>query len=153
MKRADSIAGLIGLALSIFVIYSISNFPENQMTQVGPAFFPKFLAFGLGFFSLLLLITAFTQKKTMKAAHLNLKDPGLQRAGLSLSATILYCFVLDFFGFIASSVIFLLFLMFLLRERRYLQMITIACVTTGSVFLVFKIFLNITLPMGRLYGL
>ena len=152
MKRADSIAGLLGLALSIFVIWATSNFPENQMSRVGPAFFPKFLAFGLGFFSLLLLFTAFTQKKTVKVAHLNLKDPGCQRVGIALAATVIYCFVLNYFGFIVSAIIFLLFLMFLLKERRYFQMVTIACIVTGTIFLVFKVFLNITLPMGAIYG-
>lgn len=152
MKRADIIAGVLGLGLCVFVFYLTASFPEDQVVRVGPAFFPRLLAAGIGIFSVILLISALFQKAVETQSGFSLKDPGIQRGIISVAATVIYCFVLDYLGFIACTIIYLLFLMFLLKERKYVQMVITSISVSVVVFYIFKVLLNITLPMGTLYG-
>ncbi len=130
------------------------GFPEDQVVQVGPAFFPRILAVGLGLSSLALIFRAYRhpQATPSEGTRFSIHDPGIQRAGIALAATIAYCFLLEPFGFIPISIIYLLLLMLLLQEKKYLQMIVTAVAVTGVLYLVFSLLLNITLPMGSLYG-
>lgn len=154
MKRADIIAGILGIALAVYVFVVTASFPEDKVVLMGPAFFPRMLAFGIAVFSLVLLVSAFFKRYLEKEKRLGLsfRDKGLQRAALSLAATALYCFGLEYLGFFVCSIAYLLFLMFLLKDRKYLQMVLTSIIVTGAVFIVFRSFLNITLPLGTLYG-
>ena len=152
MKRIDIIFGIIGLAISAGVFYMLGDFPEDQPGEVGAGFFPNILAYGLGVTSLILIISSVFEKISEEAEPFKLTDAGIQRAGISLIATAIYCLALDMFGFIACTMIFLPFLMFLLKERKYFQMVVVSGAITATVFLVFSSFLNITLPLGTIYG-
>lgn len=154
MKRADIIAGSLGIALAVYVLIVTASFPEDQVVRVGPAFFPRMLAIGLLAFSLLLIVSAFFKNYTEKrdGSRLSLKDKGIQRAAIALVATILYCLGFEYFGFFTCSIVYLLFLMFLLKDRKYLQMVLTSVIVTAAVFVIFRTFLNITLPLGTLYG-
>ena len=154
MKRADIIAGILGIAFAAYVLVATASFPEDQVIRVGPAFFPRLLAFSLLAFSLLLLVSAFFKSYTEKSDEVRIswRDKGLQRAAVSLVATILVCIGLEYLGFFVCSITYLLFLMFLLKDRNYLQMVLTSIIVTAAVFLIFRSFLNITLPLGTLYG-
>ncbi len=153
MKRADCIAGLLGLALTGYVWIITGTFPEDQVVRVGPAFFPRILAVCLGLSCLVLLIKALVDRQVISASRgFSFRDPGFQRAVIALAATVVYCFVLEPFGFIVASIIYLLFLMSLLKDRKYLQMLLTAVAVTLTLYLIFSVFLHITLPMGSLYG-
>lgn len=156
MKMADSVAATVGLAIAAYVLFTVSSFPEDQVVQVGPAFFPRILAVGLGIFSLVLLVHSFRNKAAtrddVKEPSYSYKDKGLQRALVSLVLTIIFCLSLDVFGFLLSSTVFLLCLMYLLKDRQYVQMTIVAASVTGAVYMVFKTLLDITLPLGTLYG-
>jgi len=140
--------------LTGYVWVVTGGFPEDQVVQVGPAFFPRILAVGLGLSSLALIFKAYChcQETPSEGTRFSIHDPGIQRAGIALAATIAYCFLLEPFGFIPISIIYLLLLMLLLQEKKYLQMIVTAVAVTGVLYLVFSLLLNITLPMGSLYG-
>lgn len=152
MKRADIIAGVLGLGLCLFVFYLTASFPEDQVVRIGPAFFPRLLAAGIGIFSVILLVSALFQKTVETQSRFSLKDTGIQRGIISVAATVIYCFVLDYLGFIACTIVYLLFLMLLLKERKYVQMVITSISVSVVVFYIFKVLLNITLPMGTLYG-
>lgn len=70
------------------------------MLLLGPSFFPTVLAIGLGVFSLLLLVMALRGKSRPSTDPFNIKDPGVQRAGVSLVAAVAYCGLLNILGFI-----------------------------------------------------
>jgi len=152
MKLTDSIAGSIGIGISIYVFYVASGFPEDQVIKVGPAFFPQALSVGLGVFSIVLLVLALKGKSEVSTETFSLKDPGIQRAGISVLATALFCLALNTFGFLLCSFIYIFFLSFLMKDRRYLEMAVVSAAVTAAVYLVFKAFLDITLPLGTLYG-
>ena len=152
MKRADIIASLLGIALSFLIFYITSSFPEDQVVRVGPAFFPRLLAAGLGIFSAILLLSACTREHLETHAGFSFKNRGIQRGIISVGATVIYCLFFEYLGFITCTIIYLIFLMLLLKDRQYIQITITSITVTIAVFLIFKVLLNITLPMGTLYG-
>jgi putative tricarboxylic transport membrane protein len=150
LKKADIIAGSIGLFISVYVIWEARHFPEDKVLLLGPHFFPTMLAVGLGLLSLGLIVLAAKGKSRRQNDPFNIRSPGVQRAALALIATVFYCLIFNFIGFIITSTIYLMFLMYLLRQRAYLKMLTIALGVTFLVYGVFHTLLDITLPAGFL---
>ncbi len=150
MKIPDIIAGILGLLISVYVIYTAHFFPEDKVLLLGPSFFPTVLAAGLGIFSLLLLTTALRGKSRPGGDPFNINDPGVHRAGISLLATIVYCLVLSTLGFILTSTVFLFGLMLLLKRRDYLKMAAVSLGVTLLIYGIFNRLLDISLPAGFL---
>ncbi|MBT5186698.1 MAG: tripartite tricarboxylate transporter TctB family protein [Kordiimonadaceae bacterium] len=152
MKRINIIFGIIGLVISACVFYMLNSFPEGQPGEVGADFFPYILAYGLGISSLVLVLQSVNRKALEPAEPFNIFEAGIQRAGISLVATIIYCLAMDSLGFLFCTMVYLPLMMFLLKERKYFKMILVSGAITITVFLVFSSFLNITLPLGTIYG-
>ena len=152
MKRANIIFGIIAIIIAGFVFNQLASFPDTHPDEVGADFFPRLLAIGLGLSGIVLIINTLVSKnpETDDGPSFNLKS--LLRAFISLIAVLVYCLSLDLFGFIASSILFLTFMMFLLQERNIIKMMTISAAITASVFVIFSEFLLIDLPLGTLYG-
>jgi len=151
MKRADIIGGILGLAFSALVFYLTASFPEDTIVSIGPAFFPRFIAAGLAVFCVIQIGSALSSCQ-MEAGTFSFKDHGIQRATTSVGATVIYCLFFEYLGFITCSIIYLVFLMLLLKDRKYVQIVLSSCAVTIVVFYIFKVLLNITLPAGTLYG-
>jgi putative tricarboxylic transport membrane protein len=150
LKKPDIIAGILGLAIAAYVIYTAYYFPEDKVLLLGPSFFPTCLAGGLGVFSLLLLIGALRGRSRPGNDPFNIKDPGVHRAIISLLAIIIYCALLKAVGFIITSAVYLFALMYLLQRRDYLKMAAVSVVVTLLVYGIFNRLLDISLPAGFL---
>ncbi|MEW6623393.1 MAG: tripartite tricarboxylate transporter TctB family protein [Bacillota bacterium] len=150
MKKPDIVAGIIGILLSGYVLWATTRFPEDRVLLLGPAFFPRLLAYSLLVFSVGLIILALLGKSMKTNEKFSLKDPAVQRAGASLLATIVYCLLFPYLGFILCSIIYLMFLMFLLKLRNYFKMILISTAISLVIYGIFSKALNITLPNGFL---
>ncbi|NLT95980.1 MAG: tripartite tricarboxylate transporter TctB family protein [Clostridia bacterium] len=148
MKKADIIAGLLGLALSFYIIVQSGKFPEDHVLLLGPSFFPRILAGLMVVMSTVLIIKALLGKSAPTAEKLYIKDPGIQRSIITLIATVIYLLLLKRVGFIVDTIVYLMFLMYLLKLRDYLKMVLVAVGVTFAVYYVFKVALNIALPLG-----
>ncbi|MGE5606403.1 MAG: tripartite tricarboxylate transporter TctB family protein, partial [Bacteroidota bacterium] len=146
----DIISSLIGILFGCYILGIASKFPEDVIMGIGPAFFPSILATLLIFFSFLLLCFALMGKSKGTVEKFNFKDPGTQRAGIALLATIIYSLLLNVGGFIVTTILYLFGLMFLLKKREYLKMALISAGVTLGVFIIFEKFLHISLPLGFL---
>lgn len=152
MKHVDITFGVLGFLFSAFAYYYTGTFPEDMNGEIGIAYFPRIIIIGLGVCCLLLAITAFIENSSEKSEPFNLKNKGTQRAIICVAATVIYSLIITTFGFLACTVFFLFFLMFMLKERNYALMGTTSVLITGVVFTIFNLFLNITLPLGEIYG-
>ncbi len=150
MKKPDIIAGILGIILSIYVIGMAVHFPEDKVLLLGPHVFPIVLSGGLSIACIVLIAMAVRGKSKPSTESFSLKNPGIQRSGITLVATIIYCALLNSAGFILASTLYLLFLMYLLKQRNYVKMITVALGITFAVYGIFRIILEITLPTGFL---
>lgn len=152
MKRANIIFGIIAIIIAGFVFIQLASFPEAQPDEIGADFFPRLLAIGLGISGITLIVRTFVTKALDAKEGHSIKLKSLLRAFLSLVAVMVYCLSLDLVGFITSSILFLTCMMFLLKERNFIKMMTISVAITASVFVIFSEFLLIDLPLGTLYG-
>ena len=152
MKRGNIVFGLIAIAIAAFTFNQLGEFPEAMPGEIGANFFPMILAYGLGLTGVILIVSSFFHNIAEEAEPFNIKERSTQRAIVALIATIFYCLSLDWLGFIACTFCFLIFMMFLMKQRALLKIIVISGAITTSVFVVFNQFLNILLPMGTLYG-
>lgn len=150
MKKADIIAGLLGLALSFYIIIQSGKFPEDKVLLMGPSFFPRILAVVMLVMATILIISALLGKSAQTAEKFDIRDPGIQRSIITLAVTVIYLLVLKRIGFIIDTIIYLMFLMYLLKLRNYLQMLLVSVGVTLTVYYIFRVALNITLPLGIL---
>ncbi|MFK4997112.1 tripartite tricarboxylate transporter TctB family protein [Bacillus sp. N9] len=67
---------------------------------------------------------------------------------ISLAAIILYVVLLNFIGFIISTILFLYGISFLLGQKKQLNAILFTIVTTGVFIVLFSVLLEIPLPRG-----
>lgn len=148
MKKADIIAGILGLFVAFYVIMESGKFPEDNVLLMGPSFFPRILAVFMIVMSISLIVVALMGKSAKNAEKLDIRDPGIQRSIIALVATIIYLFLFKRLGFILDSILYLMFLMYLLKLRNYVQMVLVSVGVSVAVYFIFKVGLSITLPLG-----
>ncbi len=150
MNKPNIVSGLIGIAISTYVLLVASNFPSIPGSKIGPGYFPVLLAIGMMCASMILLIQALLKKGELRYNKLNIKSPELIRSFLSLVATVFYAIIMQFTGFIVATVFYLFYLMYLLKNRNYKQMVILSVLISIAVYIVFKGILKLTLPTGFL---
>lgn len=148
MKKGNIIFGFIGIALSIYIYWKTSYFPSDNIMKIGPSFFPRILSSGLFIFSSILVIQNIFSEKRTQEERFNIKDKGVQRAAISLIITVIYGLVMNYFGFIITTIFYLVSLMFLLKLRSWIRMLIVSTGVSLIIFTIFKTFLNISLPTG-----
>ncbi len=150
MNKSNIVASLLFIALSIWLFITSYFFPKAPSSMFGPGLFPMILASGLMIMSIILLVQTLLEKKNSNHSGIDIKSPEIRRSFTSLIATIIYVIAMNYLGFIVSTVIFLLFLMYLLKNREYIKMIIVSIVVSIAIQIIFKTVLHITLPSGFL---
>jgi len=150
LKKADIIAGILGILLSFYIFMESAKFPEDNVLLMGPSFFPRILAVLMLIMSIALIVIALMGKSAKTAEKLDIRDPGIQRSIIALVATVIYLLLFKRLGFILDSILYLMFLMYLLKLRNYVQMVLVSIGVSVAVYFIFKVGLSITLPLGIL---
>jgi len=144
------VCGCIGLALSAYVWIATASFPKDHISLIGSDFFPRLLAFGLAASSITMMAIAAITKKEELFEIMNIREKGMQRAVICLLATIAYALLIPRLSFILSSMLFLFGIMYMLKNRKWIQMTLIAVIVPIAVFKIFEQLLGILLPLGIL---
>ena len=150
MKKADIIGGLIGILIGLYAIWEGAKMPEDVVMKIGPSFFPNILATLLILFSVILIINALCGRSKGEVVPLKLSDKGVQRGLITLVAAILFCVALDPIGFIPTAIVFLVFMMRVMGNRKPLQIAIVPPLVTLSIWLIFEKVLNLSMPAGLL---
>lgn len=153
MKKANIVVSLLGMALSGYVIYTASGFPENMSaTDPGAAFFPTLMGFFMAALCLALLVTSLMGKGADIDVQLTI-TPGMKRAFVGIGMFAVYCLLFKRLGFILDTIWFCFAGMFLLRNRKYIAMTIISIAVAVVIYVIFARFLGAKLPAGVLKGL
>lgn len=150
MRKVNIISSIIGLLLCAYIWISSAAFPTDAVMKIGPDFFPRLMATGLAVASIALLIHTFWTNVTGAAEMISFKDPGIQRALICFVAAIIYVLLMTVLGFIPSTIIFMMFMMYKLQFRAWLKMFLVSLGTALAVQFAFQGMLDIQLPMGLL---
>lgn len=143
MRRLDILSSLILLALSAYVIVTAGSFPADART-LGPGFFPTLTAGLLAVFAGWQLLAALLQKQPQD-------NPGRPKNSLLLIMAItgVYIAILPHLGFLAATPLFLTACGLVISQdikQGWKAVVLSSIATTGALYLVFSILLNVPLP-------
>lgn len=150
MRKANIIISLFLLGFAGFYAYLIANLPSRDLPNtLGAAFVPWVLAGLLTMLSLILLLSSLLDKNNTMTVTLPSRDlVGI--TGLMVLIAF-YVKVMNYFGFIAVSIIFLAILTWVAGTRKVSQIALFSISTTAIVYLLFQKFFNVQLPAGIFY--
>ena len=150
MKKVNYFCGVLGLLFSAYIWISSAAFPVDKVMKIGPDFFPRLMAVGMIISSLALLINTHLHNSTATAETISFRDPGIRRAIIIFIGALVYAFAMTYLGFIPSTIIFMMFMMYKLQLKSYGRMFIVSLLTALAVVGAFQGFLDIQLPMGFL---
>jgi len=147
-SKADIVAAICLLLVSFLVFWISKDFPSSK-TGIGVSTFPKLLAGLLIIFSIVIIIQA------IKNSSFSKKEPTFKefKKGHKLIIAviiilIIYIQMLEVLGFILSSFLLLITLMFIFGERRKIILLVVPLLFSVILYLVFSKMAMVFLPEG-----
>lgn len=147
-SKADIVAAIFLLLVSFFVFWISKGFPLSK-TGIGVSTFPKLLAGVLIIFSIIIIIQA------IKNSSFSKKEPifkefkkGHKLIIAVIIILIIYIQMLEALGFILSSFLLLITLMFIFGERRKIILLVVPLLFSVVLYLVFSKMAMVFLPEG-----
>lgn len=140
-------AGLFFAILAIVFFFLALQYPYNSPIGPGSGFFPVWICVILFICSVLLIVESIRNSAEFVEAFLP-KGKQLREILLVLGALILYVALINFLGYILSSIIFLFIL--LCHNYKWYVSLTTSVGVTLFLYLLFKVFLKIPLPANIL---
>ena len=147
-SKADIVAAIFLLLVSFFVFWISKDFPSSK-TGIGVSTFPKLLAGVLIIFSIIIIIQA------IKNSSFSKKEPIFKEFKMGhkliiavIIILIIYIQTLEVLGFILSSFLLLITLMFIFGERRKIILLLVPLLFSVVLYLVFSKMAMVFLPEG-----
>src|SRR5579885_3522650 len=157
MLGRDGIAGLICLAVSIFLLYLTLGLPPAVMVPIGPAFYPRLVLSLLALLSVILVGLDLRQARLARGTAAAGQAPNYRLVLATFIEFGLYIALLPPFGFRIATFLFVLALQVTLEwpqsGKRWMLAIGVAAATSIVCHLVFEDYLSVLLPRGSWSGL
>lgn len=148
MEKSDRTSALFFIGVSLFVCQQSTTIGLGTLRKPGPGL----LAFGagaaIGLLSLGLLIQSLISKaKEMGLGH---SDRMIHRVKFLLICVSLftYTIIINWLGFALSTFLFVLFLLYAIESERWWRMVLKAVLITIGNYLIFVVWLGLSLPKG-----
>jgi putative tricarboxylic transport membrane protein len=159
----DSAAGLICLALSLFLLYLTRGLPQSALVPVGPDFYPRIVLGITAVLSVLMIVIDALSMRRKRAVTETAAAPqaatpkNYKLVVLTFMVFGLYVALLPLLGYRISTFLFVATLQPLLERPRSLRawiiVFIIAAATALVTFVVFEDYLQVLLPRGTLTGI
>lgn len=159
----DSAAGLICLALSVFLLYLTRGLPQSALVPIGPDFYPRIVLSITAFLSALLIAIDVLPKRGRDGITETTPPPqatapkNYRLVVLTFIVFGLYVALLPWLGYRISTFLFVATLQPLLERpqspRGWIIVLVIAAATALVTFVVFEDYLQVLLPRGTLTGI
>jgi len=150
LERRDWTSALFFMLLSIFVCEQSTGIGLGTLRQPGPGLLSFGVGAGTGILSLVLLIKSFLYRTTPI-------EPGRAKEPIRKEKFILICvsffvyaIAVEWLGFILSTFVFVLLLFRLIEANRWWNSLLKAVLVTAGNYLIFVIWLKISVPKGFL---
>ena len=150
MRRCNQVVGVLLLILAVWVLMESRHLEYSVEFSPGAGFFPFWLGISLFVLSLILVLS-----KSIKPKGGEKEDPlpsnqALLRIFLILSALFVSMLLFERIGFLITLFLFIAFLLIFLEQYRWYNATLISLLMVFSVYSIFKIALDIPLPLGIL---
>lgn len=165
MLGRNGIAGLVCLAISIWLLFLTRGLPPAMMVPIGPAFYPRVVLSFMALLSAMLIIQdliAIRRRRLAPAAEPAAPKPAAARPNYSLVVATfaifaIYIAALPELGFRIATTLFVIALQITLEWpnswKRWLLVLLVAIGTTVVCFIAFERYLLILLPRGNWTGM
>jgi len=151
VKKDDILSGCILIAISIYFLRESNSLPPSSLGIPGSAFFPRLICFAFIIFGGILIIRSFKKVEAERKISLILKQDLIRVLAVILLCGI-YIFSIPFLGFILTSILFIVFLMFIFQVKRIGIIILWGFLVTLIIYFIFKILLKVPLPAGMFFS-
>ncbi|MQY75263.1 tripartite tricarboxylate transporter TctB family protein [Candidatus Atribacteria bacterium 1244-E10-H5-B2] len=151
MKKDDILSGCILIAISIYFLRESNSLPPSSLGIPGSAFFPRLVCFAFVIFGGIFIIRSFKKGEAERKITLILKQDLIRVLAVILLCGI-YIFSIPFLGFILTSILFIVFLMFIFQVKRIGIIILWGFLVTLIIYFIFKILLKVPLPAGMFFS-
>lgn len=152
MEKLDQWSALFWLGISVAICIHSFNLGIGSFREPGVGFLFFWCGVALGGLSITLLIkTCFGKKKGEPQNWGNLiGNIHWVKVGAVLIALVIYALTIEWLGAILSTAIFIAFLLQAIEVKKWYIVISVALVSTLSVYILFKVLLHVRLPAGLL---
>jgi putative tricarboxylic transport membrane protein len=153
MRRKDIISGVFFLLVGAFFIFNALCLDLGTFSDPGPGLIPLLPGILLSVISAALVFKSYMGKESQgkgedSATHLadSLKWPPV--VIITLVAMLVFAVVLQYLGFIVSSILMMLFLFKFIGKHPWIRSALGAASSVGICYLVFQVWLSVQFPIG-----
>ena len=150
MKRADQVTGIVLFLASLFILQQSTTLEMTYRNSPGSGFFPFWLSVSAALASLAILAGGLRRPASLDRPIRWPSGIGLRRIAVSAAALVGYAFLIKGLGYILSTAMLVAFVARLLGGYRWHQLLFLGAGTSIGLYLVFQVWLQMTLPTGML---
>jgi len=148
--RGEIIFSVVLFVVSIFLYYVAGTFKQfAPYAKLGPDLWPKGILLGIIFLSGILLvknITSLIRHELKRSSKTIEQEP--YRLFLVIGVSFAYAFGMGIFGFLLSTIVFQVVLLYLLKVRRFVLILLVSLLNTAVLYVLFILLLSMLLPPG-----
>ena len=149
MRNYDLGSGLLCLLIGLGFVAGGVKMGLGPLNAPGVGFFPTVIGGIFSALSLALLITTiFGKNQAMEKQRFWKEKNSWVKVSLALLSLILYMILLEFLGYIATSAIFIFFLLKFVGKKSWLISIVMAVLVSLGSYALFKMAMGVSLPKG-----
>lgn len=153
MKFYDLLSSVVCLILGLAFLAGGIQMGLGPIQSPEAGYFPALIGGILVLLSLGLLITTVLKKGLISQRQPFWKEQDSWiKVSLVIGALIFYLAVLEFIGYIATTTLFILFLLKLVGDKSWLVSIAMAVLVSLGSYALFKVALGVYLPQGSMFG-
>jgi putative tricarboxylic transport membrane protein len=151
MQRRDLISSLVFLVCGVIITLSCLRLPVGTFSDPGPGLFPLITGILMGIISSGVLIKSYRQSNSAGRERLG-EDKRLwhNKAVATVMIMFLYAIAIDQLGFLTVTFVMLFILYKAIGDLSLRASLGGAVVTAVMAYVVFKVWLNVQLPVGPL---
>lgn len=161
VNRIELAVGLIVFALAAVYYWMATQLPPGFIVDpVGPGYYPKLLASGVGILAVLMIVLAFVRRQAPKtapsdapsvtASQASAPQPpwlGTFRTWAMVVLPAVYMLLIPYLGYMITTPLFVAAVMVVLGERRWRAIVTPAIGLMVALYILFILVLSV--PLGR----
>jgi putative tricarboxylic transport membrane protein len=149
--NAERVGSLFWLAVGLITLYGSYYLGLGKMREPGSGFLPFIAGCFISFMAIIVLLQSFTPKKEARAKLATLWAGVNWHRSLIISFLVLgFILALESLGFILTSFLLLLILFRWVEKFPWKKALIVPLLTLGCTYLLFNIFLKVSLPRGIL---
>jgi putative tricarboxylic transport membrane protein len=153
MNKAETMGGLVFVAIGVFMAVEAKPMPYMVEGVPGPGFLPWWIAIGLIAAGAVLTVKAVRGTLVQEEPTEWPDSRGWARVSLMFVALAISLLVLNPLGFLITTTLFMLVVLYGLGVRSWFTLTATALLAAIGLYVVFAVWLQVPLPKGVLEGI